>query len=105
MIWHEKSIPLDTLYENRESIPRKDEIKRPGASIGRSKKYLFNTALMINPHEGNVSLQFHIIFDKKIETIFSLCSSLEPKRWNWLAYHQCEFNANGSIRIIDNTKT
>ena len=61
-------------------------------------------ALIINLYTGHVSPQFHIVFDDNFETVASLYSGIEPKRWRWLSQHRREFNLNDSDAMIENTK-
>ena len=54
--------------------------------IGHSLSHATNIALILNPCTGNVSPQFHVVFDDDFTTVPNLCSSQVQPFWEDLIW-------------------
>ncbi len=52
-----------------------------GLYLGRSPSHAANVALIFNPRTGQVSPQFHVVFDDDFTTVPYLRSSQAPPFW------------------------
>ena len=52
-----------------------------GIYVGRSPSHASNVGLILNPHTGHVSPQFHVVYDNDFTTVPYLRSVDVPPHW------------------------
>jgi hypothetical protein len=62
---------------------------RIGIYVGHSPQHAGNVALILNPHTGCTSPQYHVIFDDDFTTVNDIKNSLTPSTWQQLV-SKCE---------------
>jgi len=62
---------LDPRLQNGDQIPKWDSRARVGMFVGFSTDHSSLVPLVLNTHTGNISPQYHVIFDDKFETVSS----------------------------------
>ncbi len=78
--------------QDGHKIPKWDTRARRGMFVGSSKDHSLLVPLVLNIVTGKISLQFHIIFDDKFQTVASLPTgtTLHDKWLNILVFsHDC----------------
>ena len=66
---------LDARLQNGKTIPKWESRSRQGMFVGFSSDHSSLVPLVLNLETGNISPQYHVIFDDKFETVPSLCPS------------------------------
>jgi hypothetical protein len=82
---------LDVLLQDRKKIPKWNPWACLGLFLGYSDLHSSLVPLVLNVDMGYISLQFHVIFDNKFETVTSLAIG-EPldKQWADIFWLGCE---------------
>ena len=52
-----------------------------GSYLGHSPAHAGSFALVLNPGNGHVSPQYHLVFDDNFTTVGSMCDTLIPPNW------------------------
>ncbi len=63
---------LDAAIQDGRKIPKWNPCVRLGLFFGFSERHSSQAPLVLNVKTGKVSLQYHVIFDNKFETVHSL---------------------------------
>ena len=78
---------LDNALQSGQGVPKWKQRARLGIYLGPSPSHARTVALILNPHTGHVSPQFHVKFDDFFETVGNSSTdmdSLEPE-WKYLS--------------------
>eukprot|EP00957_Ditylum_brightwellii_P211304 15366023-Ditylum_brightwellii.AAC.3 len=76
-----------------------DPRSRAGVYLGHSPVYAENAALVLNPHTGHVSQQYHVVFDDEFTTVPYLQSAEEPPNWKYLVKHHTKHATEEAFNI------
>ena len=72
---------------------------RVGAYVGRSPIHAGNVSLLLNLSTGNVSPQFHVVFDKTFSTVPSLKNVSVPESWKFICENNRELATNEDFNL------
>ncbi|KAL7474366.1 hypothetical protein ACHAW6_000339 [Cyclotella cf. meneghiniana] len=61
---------LETPLQDGKQLPKWSKQARAGQFLGFSREHSLTVALFCNLHTGHVSLQYHVVFNDKFETVF-----------------------------------
>ncbi len=83
---------LDTSLQDGKKIPKWNRHVRLGLLLGFSDLHSSQVPLVLNVATGHISLQFHVIFDDKFETVNSLpLDQPHKKQWAQIITLGCEY--------------
>ena len=72
---------LDHRLQDGNKIPKWDKRSRRGVYVGVSKHHSSTVHLILNPATGNVSPQYHCVFDDRFSSVHS---DGQFNHWEWL---------------------
>ena len=78
---------LDPRLQNGQKIPKWEPRARRGRYLGASPLHASTVGLILNPRTGNISPQFHAVYDDYFETVHS-SEDEEPQSWPELVTFQ-----------------
>ena len=67
--WGCPAYVLDPRLQDAQKIPKWDHRTRLGQYLGKSEKHASSVGLIRNLRTGYISPQFHVVYDKKIQTV------------------------------------
>ena len=83
LVWGCPCYVLEPRLQSGGTIPKWSPRSRRAVYIGRSACHATNVALVLNCKTGNISPQFHVIFDDTFSTA-TIDSATPPSNWNEL---------------------
>ena len=99
---HTRDCPVyvfDTrLLDSISGIRRWETLSLAGIYIGYSPFHAGSVALVMNPETGNVSPQFHVVFDAKFSKVLFMREVTKTPNWTDLVKHR---SPSGAIDNID----
>ena len=100
-MWGDPVYVLDSTLESGKKLPRWHPRSFKGMFAGLSSVHSSDVPLILNLRKGNISPQYHVVFDDDFSTISSQSESLEPLSWwNTVDLEEC------NLRIpLDNEST
>ena len=88
--WGCPAYVLDPHLQGTVKIPKLEPRIRHGVFLGFSNMHSSWVGLIINPHTGPISPQFHVIYDDHFETVVNIGDTIPP---NWpelvLSNYEC----------------
>ncbi|KAL7460839.1 hypothetical protein ACHAXS_001279 [Conticribra weissflogii] len=90
------------LQTNPKGVPKWEPQAQLGIYVGRSPHHAGNVALVLNPHTGLISPQFHVVFDDDFSKVPHLRRGTVPPNWAELVRHLSEKTTS---EFFDLTKT
>ena len=85
----------DKLQSGAAKAPKWDPRARLGVYLGYSPFHSRKVALVLNPHTGHVSPQYHVTFDDDFSTLPFVRKGIEPPHWTTL-FDQSTYKATDS---------
>jgi hypothetical protein len=79
-VWYVLVEPL----QSGNSVPHFHHRTRIGIYVGHSPQHAGNVALILNPHTGCTSPQYHMVFDDNFTMVNDIKNSLTPSTWQQL---------------------
>ena len=73
---------LDPTLQDGKKLPRWKPKSRRGQFLGRSEKHASSIGLIRNIRTGNVSTQFHVVYDDFYTTVAANDETVTPDTWN-----------------------
>ena len=74
---------LDNALQSGQSMPKWRQCSRLGVYLRPSLNHARSVALVLNPHTGHVSPQFHVQFDDFFETVQKKPTDLDAPEPEW----------------------
>ncbi len=78
-VWGSPCFVLDPKLQDGHKIPKFDPRSRQGLNLGWSPKHASSVPLVLNLTTGNISPQFHVVFDDWFTTVPSIASKDEAE--------------------------
>jgi hypothetical protein len=76
---------LDPKLQDTKKLPKWKQRAWKGIFLGFSTNHSSNVALVLNPESGNITPQYHVIFDEKFSSVTSTqASDLDDEIWETL---------------------
>ena len=69
------------LQSGLTQIPKWEPRSRMGIYVGRSPSHASNVGLILNPHTGHISPQFHVVYNDNFTMVRSLHNVEVPLHW------------------------
>ena len=90
-VWGAPCFVLDPKLQDGQKIPKFDPRSRQGMNLGWSPKHASSVPLVLNLTTGNVSPQFHVVFDDWFTTVNSTvdrdeAEPIDGELWTCLLY-------------------
>jgi hypothetical protein len=92
---------LDPKLQDSKRIPKWSMRSRRGVYLGISKHHSTTVHLVLNPATGNISPQYHVLFDDHFSTVFSN-GNFDPSVWESLVISNKELEQT-IIQATDGT--
>ena len=92
---------LDARLQDAKKIPKWSMRSRRGVYLGVSKHHSTTVHLVLNPATGNISPQYHVLFDDHFSTVFSN-GDFDPTVWESLVISNKELETT-FIQATDGT--
>ena len=92
---------LDPKLQDSKKIPKWNMRSRRGVYLGISKHHSTTVHLVLNPSTGDISPQYHVLFDDYFSTVFSN-GNFDPTVWESLVVSNKELEAT-IIQATDGT--
>ena len=92
---------LDGPLQAGQKTPKWKERAITGVYLGRSPQHAGNVNLILNWRTGDVSPQFHVVFDDDFTTVDSIALDSEPDNWQFLYKAQLELKEAHDVENCD----
>jgi hypothetical protein len=87
---------LDPKLQDAKKLPKWSRRSRRGIYLGLSKHHSSNVHLVLNPETGNVSPQYHVVFDDSFSTVYS-DGQFDADVWNSLVTSNLEKHPDAEV--------
>ena len=93
---------LDLRLQGGQIGPHKWEPRsRVGIYLGHSPMHYGSVALVLNPQTGNVSPQYHTVFDDNFTTVQHMRDGTLPPTWQDMCQQYTELDTNEAFDLVD----
>ena len=101
-VWGSPVYVLDPKLQQGQKLPRWEPRARQGIFMGFSMVHSSDVPLILNPRTGNITPQFHVVFDDEFSTVKSCSSSDDPPEfWRMLELDEGFRDARSSQIPLD----
>ena len=94
--WGCPTYVLEEANQGAIGTPKWEPRSHAGIYLGHSPCHAGSVALVLNLRTGNVSPQFHVVYDDEFSTVPYLAGSVTPPNWENLVKHSSEHSVDNN---------